>query len=150
MAGLGAFIGLAGSIMSSRAERQEGKLRRQASEYNAKLLQNKAENIKIAKEAETQRTIEDQRKFRARQRAGFLSTGATTDSGTPLLVQLEEISNMQLDLLNDRRTREIQRQSALSEADMPLYEGRIAELQGKQRARTTLLTGIGNFASSLE
>lgn len=71
MAGLGAFIGLAGSIMSSRAERQEGKLRKQASEYNAKLLQNKAENIKIAKEAETQRTIEDQRKFRARQRAGF-------------------------------------------------------------------------------
>ena len=36
MAGLGAFIGLAGSIMSSRAERQEGKLRKQASEYNAK------------------------------------------------------------------------------------------------------------------
>lgn len=147
---IGQLIGLAGSVMSARAERAEGKMQRQASEYNAKLLRNKAENIKFAKEAETQQKVSDQRKFRAKQRAGFLSTGAMADEGTPLLVQLDEIANMQLDLLNDRRTREIQREGALSEAEMTLYEGRVAEATGKARSRATLLSGVGNFVSSLE
>ena len=76
---LGALFGLAGAAMSASAANAQGKAERQAAEYNAQLMRNKAQNIAYARSAETTRNIEDFRKMRASQRAGFLASGASVE-----------------------------------------------------------------------
>jgi len=147
---LGALFGLAGAAMSASAANAQGKAERQAAEYNAQLMRNKAQNIAYARSAETTRNIEDFRKMRASQRAGFLASGARTDVGSPLTIQLEEISSMQLDMLNDQRARIIEEQGALANAEMEVFQGRMAERARKAEARATLLGGVGKFIGTFD
>lgn len=143
---LGAILGLAGAVMGASAQRAEGKAREKAAEYNAQIMRNKAQNINYAKRAETQISVEDFRRLRSQQKAAFAASGARTDVGSPMVVQLDEISKMNMDILNDRRARQIEAEGALSGAEMQLYEGRMANRAGQAQARATLLGGFSQFA----
>jgi len=144
---LGAFIGLAGAAMSASAARAEGRARQKAAEYNAEIMRNKAQNINYAKRAETQISVEEFRRLRSQQRAAFAASGARGDVGSPLVVQLDEIAKMNMDILNDRRARQIEAEGALSGAEMQLYEGRMARRAGQAKARATLISGLSQFAT---
>jgi len=122
------IVGLGGAVMGGSAARD-------AAEYNAKVIQQKADSVAQAKEADTKTLQRKSRGLKAEQRAAYSKSGAMIGQGTPLLVMVEEAGNMQRDILNYRRNRLIEEQQLRSEAEAIRWSGRMQQ-------RAAILGGI--------
>ncbi len=153
--GLGAIVSAGASILSgaaqSRAQRAQGKLQLEEAKYNKQVYDNRAKSIEMASGAEQRRIGKAQRKAQAEQKVAFGKTGAQISSGTPLVVQLDELSNMVYDLNNFKRNEAIKASEQTQAGEMTLYKGKVANQQARAQARATMIssvmTGIGQLAS---
>jgi hypothetical protein len=124
--GLQAF----GSIMG-------GQQQRKAMEYNAALMDQRAQAVAMAAETERDMMTDRARKTKAEQVAAYGKSGAMLTSGTPLTVLAEQSAEMQYDINQQMRNRLVEQQQLRSQADMMRY-------QGKQASRAGILGGAAS------
>lgn len=138
MQAVGQVANMVGTEMAVESQREAGR-------YNKKLLYQQAELQEQAMERETELATKQGRRLKASQRAAYAKGGAMIDSGTPLLVQVEQAGEMSRDILENRRNRMIQ-------ATGLRHQGDVTELQAKQQGYATRLAGISgamNMGSSM-
>ena len=129
------IVGLGGAVMGGSAARD-------AAEYNAKVIQQKADSVAQAKEADTKTLQRQSRRLKSEQVAGYSKSGAMIGQGTPLLVMAEQSGDMQRDILNYRRNRLIEEQQLRSEAEAMRWSGRMQQ-------RGAILGGITGGAQGM-
>ena len=144
MSWLATAVVVAGAGLTAYGQYSAGKSQKAMADYNAQLAENEA----IEKRQQTQADIESMRiqkdKMKSRQRAQYAKTGAVVTEGTPLLAQAEEAGLMELDILNRRRTGQMDVQSSLSEAELSKHQGKQAYRAGIIGAGSSLLSGAGS------
>ena len=152
--GIGAIVSAGASILGgaiqSRAQRAAGKAKLEEAKYNKKVYDNRAKAIDIASSAEQRRIAKSQRKQAGATKVAFAKTGAQISSGSPLITQLDQFSDMVFDLNNFKRTQTIKASEQTQAGEMTLYQGKMANQQARAQARATMmssvLTGIGQLA----
>jgi hypothetical protein len=135
---MGAFLaalGLVGTGVGAYGQYQAGRQQRKVAEMNARIIQQQSAS-------EATLAHERARRMKAEQVAAFAKTGAELGTGTPLMVLAEQAGEMERDILERRRVREIQAQNIR-------FEGRQAERAAKIGAFTTLLSGGARAGTSL-
>ncbi len=137
--GLGIGLQVFGSVLG-------GSQKRQAGEYNKKILYQKAKMQEQAMEVETSQAVKSGRRLKASQEAMYAKSGAMIDSGTPLLVMVEQAGEMNRDILQNRRSRMIQAEGYRHEGDVALVQ---AENEAKLDLINTMTGVAGNVAGSL-
>lgn len=145
----GAILGLAGGGLSAFGSYAAGQAQQGAADYNAKLLQQRAQMVEQASRSETTRAHKEARKLKGAQQAGFAKSGAMITSGTPLMVLAEQAGDMEKDILEQRRNRMIEAQGLRSQAEMLKIQGKQASAAGKLGAVTSLLGAGGQAGMSL-
>jgi len=106
--------------------------------------------------AETTRAYGTKRRAMATQRAAYGKTGAAT-SGTPMAVMLEQATEMEMDIQNQRRNRLLQAQNLRQQGKTAVYEGEMqaqqAIAEGKAAARSSMMSGlmgaVGGFGAGM-
>ena len=154
MIGPATIVQALGGIMSSRAAAkttmQQARMRQQEFDYNAKIFKEKARATEMAGREERRLLGRVQREVAATQKVGFVKTGASIDSGSPLLVQLDQLKRMQYDMNNARRNSLIQEKQNLQQADMYTFKGKCALYSGRMEAsaqrRAGMYSAIGTIA----
>lgn len=153
-------MSLASGIMGSSSAKKEAKRKaraiRQMADYNAKVKEMEARSVRKTMGAETTRAYKSKRRQMASQRAAYSKTGAVS-SGTPMAVMLEQATEMEIDIQNQRRNRLLQEQNLKQQAKTGRYVGEMqaqtAIAEGKAAARASLLGGIagavGGFGGAL-
>ena len=149
-------MSLASGIMGSSSAKKEAKRKakaiRQMSDYNAKVKEMEARSVVKTMGAETTRAYKSKRRQMASQRAAYAKTGAVS-SGTPMAVMLEQATEMEMDIQNQRRNRLLQEQNLKQQAKTGRYEGEMqaqtAIAEGKAAARASLLGGIAGAVGGL-
>ena len=136
---LGVGTSAFGSILGGRQER--GQL-----EYNAALMEQRADATRQAAERETEMMTDRSRKMKASQTAAFAKSGAMLGTGTPLTVMAEQSADMQRDILQQRRNRMIEEQQLRSQAEMARYQAKQASRAGLIGGAGTILGGAGQMA----
>ena len=152
--GIGAIVSAGASILGgaikSRAQRAAGKAKLEEAKYNKQVYDNRAKAIDIASSAEQRRIAKTQRKQAAETKVAFAKTGAQISSGTPLIAQLDQFSDMVYDLNNFKRSQTLKAAEQTQAGEMTLYQGKVANQQARLQARATMmssvLTGIGQLA----
>ena len=132
------IVGLGGAAMGGSAARD-------AAEYNAKVIQQKADSVAQAKEADTKTLQRKSRGLKAEQRAAYSKGGAMIGQGTPLLVMVEEAGNMQRDILNYRRNRLMEEQQLRHEAEIIKWEGKRQEWAAMTSMGSSGAQGMGTL-----
>lgn len=131
---LGGGLGAFGSYMGGMADRR-------SAEYNAAIMEQKAELSRQASERETEMMHDQGRRLKAEQVAAYGKSGAVLTSGTPLSVLAEQSAKMERDVLEQRRNRMIEQQQLKSQAEMLRYQGKMASRAGLFGATSSLLGG---------
>ena len=152
--GIGAIVSAGASILGgaiqSRAQKAAGKAQLEQAKYNKQVYDNRAKAIDIASSAEQRRLGKEQRKQAAATKVAFAKSGAQISSGTPLIAQLDQFSDMVYDLNNFKRTQALKSAEQTQAGEMTLYRGKVANQQARAQARATMmssvLTGIGQLA----
>jgi len=142
-------MSLAAGIMGRRSAKKEARRKARAlramAQYNAKVKEMEARSVRETMGAETTRAYKSKRRQMATQRAAFSKTGAVS-SGTPMAVMLEQATEMEMDIQNQRRNRMLQEQNLRQQAKTTRYEGEMgakaAIAEGRAAARSSLLGGI--------
>lgn len=144
--------GIMGSRSAKKGAKRKARAIRQMADYNAKVKEMEARSVRAAMGAETTRAYKSKRRQMAAQRAAFSKTGAVS-SGTPMAVMLEQASEMEMDIQNQRRNRLLQEQNLKQQAKTGRYEGEMqaqtAIAQGKATARASLLGGIAGAVGGI-
>tara|TARA_R100000479_G_scaffold160842_1_gene98392 strand:+ start:131 stop:784 length:654 start_codon:yes stop_codon:yes gene_type:complete len=142
--------GFLGARSQAKAAMAQARLQKQEFDYNAKIFNEKARATRMAGIEERKLLARGQREALATQKVAFGKTGARIDSGSPLLVQLDQLKRMQYDMNNARRNSLIREKQDLQQADMYTYKGKSALYQGRQEAsairRAGLYSAIGTLA----
>ena len=158
MIGIGSIVQAGASILGgaiqSRAQRAAGKAKLEEAKYNKEVYDNRAKAIDIASSAEQRRIAKTQRKQVGATQVAFGKSGAQVSTGTPLIAQLDQFSDMVYDLNNFKRTQALKSAEQTQAGEMTLYQGKMANQQARAQARATMmssvLTGIGQLAAGYE
>ena len=155
---ISSIVGAAGNtgtrIAGAYGQRMMSKARVGSYLYNAEILEQNADLIAAARDIETERMIEGARELKAKQRASYSKSGAAIDSGTPLIVVLDQASKVQKDILQHRRNRMIEEQGMRHQADMQRWNAAVEKSAGKA-AKIQSIIGIflnsdaGDIASNI-
>ena len=135
-AGMG--LNMFGGIMQGQAQRR-------TASYNARLLQQRAAQVEAVSEVEQTEMRKQKRRTAGAQRAAYGKSGAMITSGTPLLVMAEQASEMERDILEQKRNRLIEAQGLRHQAAMTHYQGRMASRASMFGASGTLLGGLSQM-----
>ena len=141
---MGAFmavLGIGGAGLGAYGQYSAGQQAEAVGKYNAAIERQKAQLVEQASASETTRAHQAARRLKGSQMAAFAASGAELSSGTPLLVMAEQAGAMEMDILEQRRTRAIEAQGLRSQATMMEFEGKQAKRAGTMSAFTTLLGG---------
>jgi hypothetical protein len=124
-------VGIVGTGLSAYSQYQAGAAQKEAYDYNAEIVQQKA----AYDEAQARDRL---RKLMSTQRALYAKAGVDLTSGSPLLVLAQTAAEGEEEALNIRRT-------GYNEAQLQKYYGSQAKTAGTLGAGSTLLTGLGNL-----
>ena len=142
-----AAMAIAGAI-SAKASYDQGKFSKGVSEYNARVDQNAAQEVRnkgrIAESEERQRAME----FQSRQRAVLAARGVNIDSGTALQVQEDTGLVGEVNAMRIRQNTEQQASALREQAVLTRAEGKNAKRQGTAKAVSSIIGSIGAAAGS--
>ena len=151
-AGLSLAQGFYGKKSAKDQGRQQARAIRAMADYNAKVKEMQTRSTLQAMKAETARAYKAKRKGMSSQRAAFSKTGVA-NKGTSLSVLIDQATEMELSIQNQRRNRLLEAQTLKQEAKSIRYKGKIdAQLtmsNAKAAGRKALLAGFTNAALSL-
>ena len=147
--GIQAGLSFLGGRSAKKAAKAEARARKAMAAYNAKVIRANAKAEADAIEAQSARLTKQQREVFAQQRMSVTSRGGL-ETGGDLLSLIESAKNMQLDLLELQRQRDIALISGENQANKAIYEGQlganIAEAQGRAAMTQGILGAVGTIA----
>ena len=150
-AGLSLAQGFLGARSARAAGRAKAKQARAMAAYNASVKNMEARSIDSSMRAETTRAYRQKRRALGETKTTIAKTGAQM-SGTTMDVMIESASNMQMDILNARRNRQLQIATKEQEGKAIKWQGEIqaqqARLEAKQAAQASLLSGFSGAITS--
>jgi hypothetical protein len=133
--------------MQAKAQRESARVAEKTAEYNAKSQENQA----IQADMEDREAIRRERAVNAtlkgEQRAAIGGSGVTA-VGSPLEVLGETAGLMELNIMDSARAAEARRRSGFANAAMTRWEGSNIASGYRKQATGTILSGIGQAASS--
>ena len=118
---------------------------KEASDYNAQLLMQRAAISRQVSESQRKRMVDQFRQITASQRAAYGKSGAAITSGTPLTVMTDQAGKMQLDILEQQRNAAIEEMRLKSEANAQKYAGKQSQMASLLGTAGTLLGGAYQF-----
>lgn len=130
------------SLASARGQEQAGQAQQQASEYNARILEDDSKAVQQKAKYDEEIHRERVRQLLSQQRAAISRAGVTIE-GTPLLATLDTIEKGEMDALAIRHGGQVEAKRKLSQASVSRFEGQQARQASRIGAGTTLLTGLG-------
>lgn len=141
-------IGAAAAAQQSKAQRQAAKATEEASEYNARIQQRKADSQARVAKINRRRQLDDKDRYLASVRASQAASGFLTGTGS-LLSMYSDIGNRLDERINDYTERALsEEQYTRSKAEMGLFEGEQSAAAQRMAATGTLLSGVSRSAYS--
>lgn len=141
---MGAFLMVLGTGLDMFGKFQAGEEQYASAKHNATILNQRAKAVESASASETSRMHKEARGLKAEQLAAASKSGAAISEGTPLAVLAEQAGIMEMDIMEQRRTRAIEAQGLRSQAKQTLLQGK----QARKAARFSMLGPLGGLASS--
>jgi len=138
---IAAVATVASTVLVARGQYQQGRYQRDVSKYNARVAENRAQDVRTAgAEAEnTQRQKTAQ--LLAKQRAQLGAANVELTSGSPLQLQEDTVTLGEADALRIRSNFEAKARSLETGADLTLSQGEFAASAGVQQSLGTVLSG---------
>jgi len=164
----------ASTYMGYQSAKAAGKAERDMAEYNAEIARQEAERANeqardLERQASEQATDamsmaqqqrEKIRRYQSSQRVAYAASGALTTEGTPLMVEIDSLTQQTLVAEADRKAAFAQveatkygaanaRNTALlnyQQSALDKFKGEVAMKTAKNRANATLVQGIGSMA----
>lgn len=146
--GISAGASILGGIFGRRSARKQAKAARQMAAYNAKIIRANAQAEADAIEFATRRLGKQQRELKAQQRMSVASRGGTL-GGTDLLSILDQAQEMQLDLLELTRQRDLATIAGENAARQTVYSGQVQSYNLRQQGEAAFAKGILGAAGTL-
>jgi hypothetical protein len=150
-AGLSLAQGFLGARSARAAGRAKAKQARAMAAYNASVKNMEAKSIAQSMDVETRQAYKQKRRALGETQTAIVKSGAQM-SGTTMDVMLESASNMQMDILNARRNRQLQIATKEQQSKAIKWEGEIqarqARFEAKQAAQASLLSGFSGAMTS--
>ena len=141
-----------GEHQAGKAAEAEGKAKRDLHNYNAVIAEKNAAAAADAARADELKARKQAEDIKSRRRAVYGKSGMST-AGTPLAVMGEEAAELELDILTERRNRQLEITGYKQQAAVETASGQMAEIRGanrkrayKARAGSTLLSGASGVA----
>jgi hypothetical protein len=135
--------GVAGTVLSAQAQRQQTKAERARLKYNAALAQQKADEERRIGKLKTESERKKARRIQSSQRAGY-AKGGVIPIGTPAKVMTETAKNQALNALLVGRESEITAQAYESQGSMFDIQSVNAKKAGRLAVGAELFGGIGS------
>ena len=156
MGGLSLASGLMGSSSAKKQAKAQAKAARAMGKYRKQLKESERQSVLDTMSAETGRAYKSKRRAMATQRAAYGKSGVAT-SGTPMSVMLEQATEMEIDILNQRRNRLLEAQNLRQQGKTAMYEAEMkaqqAIAEGKAAARSSMMSGlmgaVGGFGAGM-
>jgi hypothetical protein len=145
---MSAVATVAGSVMQSGQQAAAGQAQANAAYYNAAVAQQNANAAMQAAYADKQQQDRENRSRLEQVRSKYLSSGIELE-GTPLLVLMEETSQMALESDKILHKGKVQAANFTNEANMARYQGEVASSMSQSQASGTLLGGIFSGVSGV-
>lgn len=132
---------LASGLMESTAARSAGRFERQQAEFNARLAELKAEDAIARGDEDAKRFAKEVKQFKGKQLAAMATQGVALDSKSFENIREETERLSAFDEMQIRNNAWRDAWGLRSEAQQLRQAGRFADMAGKAKARTSLLTG---------
>lgn len=146
---LGAAVSFAGAGYAGMAQMEAGKSQAALSEYNARVQEQQAEQLKSDSRIGANAQRRQGEMLKSKQRALYAKAGVTAD-GSPLLIQAEQAAIIEQSALDVERTGNVKAAYALSQAELDRMTGRAAKRAGKMQGTATILSGAGQFLMNVD
>jgi len=146
--GLQAGASILGGILGRNSARKQARAARQMANYNAQIIRANAQAEADALEFTTRRLGKQQRELKAQQRMSVASRGGTS-GGTDLLSILDQAQEMQLDLLELTRQRDLATIAGENAARQTVYSGQVQSYNLRQQGEAAFAKGILGAAGTL-
>lgn len=143
-----AAVAVAGGVVKAYGQYEAGKESKKAYDYNAGIEEQQA------LETRTAAALNDFKKRKAveyavgAQQAGYAKAGVVTNTGSPLDVLTDSLSNAYLDIAIDDYNYEVAARQHESQAAMDRYTGKQTLRLSKIQAFSTVLESASNFGAS--
>lgn len=144
---IGLVMSMVSAIGGAMAAKDAGEAQKNATEYNAKVMEAQAQSEREAATFEETRQREQAAKMRARQRVAYLASGVDLSEGTPLEVLGAQAGEMEMDAMAIRYNGEVKARQSESQAGIYRVQGQQAQKAGMINAGSSLLTGFGSAAT---
>jgi uncharacterized sporulation protein YeaH/YhbH (DUF444 family) len=144
----GAAVGsmVEGTAYQVRAARQAAKTQEAMYEYNAKVRQQEAAQIRRASLEEQHIRRDDMRRLLAKRRALY-AKGGVTMAGSPMEAQLDVVSEFTEDISRMSLAYDIEAKRQLSGAGLETYKAKAAKRAGRLAVGTALFGGLSDIAT---
>lgn len=144
----GVALQAVGGIMGAAGQAQAGRDARKAEEYNAGVLRANAQAVKTSSEFDLMQQKKVAKRFVSAQQAGYAKAGVRTSQGSPLEVMIDSAAQFELDKMLAKFNAQTQAAQLENEANQRIKMGKAAEKSGYAAGTGTLLSTVGNSASS--
>lgn len=141
---------VAGTVVSSYGQVQEGKVAQNTAEYNAKLAEQQAVTLDQENRENMIRLRAENNRLMGKQAASYAASGIRIDTGSPLEAQADTAAILELSLLDQNRASQAQQSSLFGQAGALRVAGKNYAMAGKIRGTATLFSGIGNALAVAE
>ena len=143
-AGIGAATSIIGGLISAYGQYQQGQMDRRVAELNARQLD--SENARIGLEA--QETKRRRRRLNERilgsQKAAIAKSGVAMGTGSPLIALAENAALLEMDVLDEQRSIEIDRRRRHFQARLSVAQGKAASRAANTAALATVISSVGS------
>src|SRR5437867_291146 len=142
-ASIAAYAAIAiSTAISTYAAISSSESQQAAAKFNSQVARNQAQAARDAAASEIDTRREHYARLMAAQRNRQAASGIDITAGSPLMVQMDQAEQAQLDLARVRWTGESRSTNFGNEANLQNFYGRMAQRQGRLNASGSLLSGI--------
>lgn len=146
-AAVAAVATVAAAAASAYSQAQAGRAASKAATYQSRIAENQAKAARDAAAVAEQQSRARTDRIKALARARAEASGVMSGEGSPLLIQLENARQAELEAQLVRYSGEVQGGFYESESKMSTFRGRVARRGANTGAGATLLSGVASGAS---
>lgn len=139
-----AIVTVLAAAASAYATYEQGQTAKKTADYNAKIAAQQAESAQQVARAQANQQREQYRRQIAANRAATGAAGVSTDVGSPLLVEADNVVQAELNARMTEYGGQIRAQGFRSEIPLLKFQGQRAAQAGMLGAGTTLLSGVAS------
>lgn len=147
--GVGIGLSVVSGVMQARAQYSQAKAQEANLNYNAQLSENQAEQVQSEAVENTIRGRNNSDQQLATARARMAAQGTVSNTGSQAEVLSDIAGELEIGILDNYRTAQVQRNSLLNQAQVTRQEAKSVGSSGKLMAFSTLLSTAGSVAGSV-